>query len=109
VVHPVVLLRFRTDLAEGAIEAILKELRCFRQSIPGITGFQGRAYNASEGLAKGFTHGFTMSFADAAVVKVDKDTILTEDLSLLYYYRNRLAGYGLSLKGEGYDRKGFLA
>lgn len=46
---------------------------------------------------------------DAAVVKVDKDTILTEDLSLLYYYRNRLAGYGLSLKGEGYDRKGFLA
>jgi hypothetical protein len=61
-----VLLRFRTDLAEGAIEAIFQELRCFRQSIPGITGFQGRAYNASEGLAKGFTHRFTVTFADAA-------------------------------------------
>jgi len=75
-----VLLRFRTDLAEGAIEAILKELRCFRQSIPGITGFQGRAYNASEGLAKGFTHGFTMSFADAAARDADLSDPLHQDL-----------------------------
>ncbi len=79
-VHPVGLLRFRTDLAEGAIEAILKELRCFRQSIRGITGFQGRSYNASEGLAKGFTHGFTMSFADATAHDAYLSDPLHQDL-----------------------------
>jgi hypothetical protein len=44
--------------------------------------------------------------------------VFTEDMSLLYYYRNRLSGYGLSLLSRGnkhwtdrgyYDAKGFLA
>lgn len=65
-VHHVVLFRFRSDLPEGAVEEVFAELRGFRQSIPGITGFQGGAYNSPEGLAQGFTHGFTMTFADAA-------------------------------------------
>lgn len=64
-VHHVVLFRFRSDLPEGAVEEVFAELRGFRQSIPGITGFQGGAYNSPEGLAQGFTHGFTMTFADA--------------------------------------------
>ncbi|MCM2323331.1 MAG: 1-acyl-sn-glycerol-3-phosphate acyltransferase [Oligoflexia bacterium] len=55
---------------------------------------------------------------DAAVVKVREGAIWTEDMTLLYYYRNRLAGYGLSLLAEGgeltgkpgqNDSKGFLA
>ena len=65
-VHHVVLFRFRSDLPEGAVEEVFAELRGFRQSIPGITGFQGGVYNSPEGLAQGFTHGFTMTFADAA-------------------------------------------
>ena len=32
---------------------------------------------------------------DAAVVKVEQDSVFTEDMNLLYYYRNRLTGYGL--------------
>jgi glycerol-3-phosphate O-acyltransferase len=54
---------------------------------------------------------------DAAVIRIQGDEVTTDDLSLLYYYRNRLAGYGLSLraaelKGQlkgAHDRKGFLA
>jgi hypothetical protein len=65
-VHHIVLFRFRTDLPEDAVELIFQELRSFRHSIAGITGFEGGAYNSHEGLAKGFTHGFTMTFADAA-------------------------------------------
>lgn len=65
-VHHVVLFRFRSDLPEGAVAEVFEELRGFRPSIPGITGFQGGAYNSPEGLAQGFTHGFTMTFADAA-------------------------------------------
>lgn len=54
---------------------------------------------------------------EAAVVKVSDKAIWTEDMNLLYYYRNRLSGYGLSLLatpgvetetlGKN-DRKGFL-
>lgn len=53
-----------------------------------------------------------------AVVRISENVVWTEDMNLLYYYRNRLSGYGLSLlagKGEvqlkpgQHDRKGFLA
>jgi glycerol-3-phosphate O-acyltransferase len=54
---------------------------------------------------------------DVAVVKLRGDVICTEDMNLLYYYRNRLAGYGLSLLCEKIgsptlrqnDKQGFLA
>ncbi len=55
---------------------------------------------------------------DSAVVKVQQNVIWTEDMNLLYYYRNRLTGYGLSgmresgehqtLFGQN-DGQGFLA
>lgn len=57
-------------------------------------------------------------FHGAAVVKVSDGTVWTEDMNLLYYYRNRLAGYGISLLAEAggtkrkpgqNDPKGFLA
>ena len=57
-------------------------------------------------------------FHDAAVVRQAGDAFTTDDLNLLYYYRNRLTGYGISfLAGVGevagkpgaHDRKGFLA
>ena len=62
----VVLFRFRSNPPEGSVEAVFEELRGFRQAIPGLTGFQGGVYNSPEGLSQGFTHGFTMTFADAA-------------------------------------------
>lgn len=56
---------------------------------------------------------------EASVVKVRDGGIWTEDMTLLYYYRNRLSGYGLSLLAElgenagkvpgKNDSKGFLA
>ncbi|MDR3606956.1 MAG: 1-acyl-sn-glycerol-3-phosphate acyltransferase [Oligoflexia bacterium] len=46
---------------------------------------------------------------DAAVVKVAEDSVWTEDMNLLYYYRNRLTGYGGLKKTMGNcGRKGFL-
>ncbi len=52
-----------------------------------------------------------------AVAKIKDGVIWTEDMNLLYYYRNRLSGYGLSFLAEsqgygakigGHDEKGFL-
>jgi glycerol-3-phosphate O-acyltransferase len=54
---------------------------------------------------------------EAAVVKRVDGALWSEDMNLLYYYRNRLAGYGLSLlarpkpvhgKSGNNDPKGFL-
>jgi glycerol-3-phosphate O-acyltransferase len=57
-------------------------------------------------------------FHGSAVLKAQDGVVYTEDLPLLYYYRNRLSGYGLSLLAGEYgslykagknDSKGFLA
>jgi glycerol-3-phosphate O-acyltransferase len=61
---------------------------------------QGRLYLADElktgdvraWVEKGVKH--LGVFHSAAVVKVEDGTILSEDMQLLYYYRNRLTGYG---------------
>ena len=65
-VHHLVLFRFRTDLPPEAVPALFAELRALRERIPGITGFSGGADLSKEGLTKGFTHGFSMTFTDAA-------------------------------------------
>jgi hypothetical protein len=35
-------------------------------------------------------------FHEAGVIKIHDQTVYTEDMSLLYYYRNRLTGYGFA-------------
>jgi glycerol-3-phosphate O-acyltransferase len=53
---------------------------------------------------------------DRAVLQVDDGVVRTTDLALLYYYRNRLSGYGLSMRRDDLtanvrtsnDAKGFL-
>lgn len=58
------------------------------------------------------------TYHDADVIKVKDGVVWTEDMNLLYFYRNRLSGYGFSLFGERgrakrlrgeNDEKGFLA
>jgi glycerol-3-phosphate O-acyltransferase len=48
-------------------------------------------------------------FHDAKVVKVEDGAYSTDDMSLLYYYRNRLTGYGFGSDFAGEtDEQGFL-
>ena len=48
-------------------------------------------------------------FHDAKVVRSDQGVFSTEDMNLLYYYRNRLTGYGFNCGFSGEtDEKGFL-
>jgi hypothetical protein len=65
-VHHLVLFRFRADLPPEAVPALFAELRALRERIPGITGFSGGADASREGLTKGFSHGFCMTFVDGA-------------------------------------------
>ncbi len=48
------------------MSALFEDLRRLGERIEGITGFSGGAYRSPEGLARGFTHGFCMTFRDEA-------------------------------------------
>lgn len=65
-VHHLVLFRFRADLSAAEVAAVFAELRALQGRIDGITGFTGGADASKEGLSRGFTHGFCMTFQDAA-------------------------------------------
>lgn len=48
------------------IAAIATALKGLQSKVPGILAISFGANNSPEGLAKGFTHGFTVDFTDAA-------------------------------------------
>ncbi len=87
-VHHLVLFRFRDDLPPEAIPAVFAELRALRERIPGITGFSGGVDASREGLTRGFSHGFHMTFVDAAARDAylphpDHQRVVEQLLSLL--------------------------
>ena len=65
-VKHVVLMRFRSDLAAQKIDETMSLLAALKDKIPGILEFSGGADVSREGLEKGFTRGFVMTFADEA-------------------------------------------
>ena len=65
-VKHVVLLKFKAGLSQAKIDEIFAALDGLRGKIPGLLDFSGGAYSSDEGLNKGFTHGFVMTFTDAA-------------------------------------------
>ena len=62
----VVLLRIRKTTPTPEIDRVFSELAALRGKIRGLLSFSGGAYSSPEGLHKGFTHGFVMTFSDAA-------------------------------------------
>ncbi len=61
-----VLLRIKSTTPKSKVDALFAELKDLCGQIPGLLDFSGGAYSSSEGLNKGFTHGFVMTFADVA-------------------------------------------
>ena len=71
-IRHIVFVRFATTTAQSEVEAIFTELAALRQHLPGLQGFAAGPNTSPEGLAKGFTHAFTVEFASAA----DRDAYL---------------------------------
>jgi hypothetical protein len=65
-VKHVVLLRFKPGTSVKQVAEVFSALDGLRQQIAGILDFSGGPYSSPEGLHKGFTHGFIMTFADEA-------------------------------------------
>lgn len=61
-----VLLKLRRDVPQAEIDGIFADLAALRRKIDGISSFASGAYASPEGLQRGYTHGFCMTFASAA-------------------------------------------
>lgn len=62
-IRHVVLCRFRKD---ADVQAVFGAIAALQQKIPGILAVTCGKDCSPEGLQKGFTHGFTVDFTDAA-------------------------------------------
>src|SRR5215831_17260998 len=65
-IRHLVLLRFAGDARETDRRAIESGFAALPDQIDGITAFEWGTDVSPEGLSKGFTHAFALTFADAA-------------------------------------------
>jgi hypothetical protein len=68
----IVLFKIKDTVTDGQVQNIFSELAGLKALIPGLLDFSGGPYSSTEGLNKGFTHGFVMNFETAD----DRDTYL---------------------------------
>lgn len=72
-VKHVALFKFKEGTAQEQIDKVLEVLLDLTESVPGIEDYVAGLNNSPEGLNDGLTHGFVMTFTDAAA----RDTYLT--------------------------------
>jgi hypothetical protein len=64
-IYHAVLFKMKSDVSQAKIDEIFRELAGLKELIPGLLSFSGGPYSSGEGLNRGYTHGFLMTFADA--------------------------------------------
>ncbi len=63
--HHLVLVRFKSG-QDGQAPALFAALAALQAILPGMVGYRYGTNVSPEGLNQGFTHGFVMTFTDAA-------------------------------------------
>jgi len=66
VITHVVLLRVKKTVPAKEVERAFGAIGALKGRIHGILSYSWGPYSSPEGLHKGFTHGFVMTFTDAA-------------------------------------------
>ena len=69
----VALIKFKEGTTEDQIQKAFEELMDLSESVPAVEDYVAGPNNSPEGLNKGYTHGFVMTFTDAAA----RDAYLT--------------------------------
>lgn len=62
----VALIKFKEGTTEDQVQKAFDELMDLSESVPGVEDYVAGPNNSPEGLNKGYTHGFVMTFTDAA-------------------------------------------
>ena len=65
-VQHIVLFRFKPEITPARIAELFREVEQLKSLIPGIRYFAGGPNSSPEGFNQGYTHGFLMTFENAA-------------------------------------------
>ena len=65
-IEHMVFVRVRQDATTEAVAEAIKALGDLKGVVPGLVKFSGGANVSPEGLARGYTHGFVVTFENAA-------------------------------------------
>ena len=63
-IRHIVLIKCKPDVSQMEIDEVFAALAALKDTIPGILAFEAGENNSPEGIARGYTHAFTMDFAD---------------------------------------------
>ncbi len=66
VLRHVVCFKFKDSAKESEVDKVVQAFATLEKKIPAIKDFEMGTNNSPEGLAKGFTHCFVVTFADEA-------------------------------------------
>ena len=72
-VKHIALLKFKEGTSQEQVDDVFNQLLDLSENVPAIDDYVAGPNNSPEGLAEGFTHGFVMTFHDAAA----RDAYLT--------------------------------
>jgi hypothetical protein len=72
-VKHVALIKFRQGTSEEQTQQVFEQLMDLSEEVPGVEDYVAGVNNSPEGLNKGYTHGFVMTFTNAAA----RDAYLT--------------------------------
>ena len=72
-IYHIVLFKMKKSATADAISKLMKSIGDLKRVVPGMTGFQWGPYSSNEGLNRGYSHGFCMTFDHAK----SRDTYLT--------------------------------
>jgi hypothetical protein len=65
-VKHIALVKFKPGTTTDQVDQVFNDLLDITETIPGIEDYVGGPNNSPEGKAKGYTHAFIITFADAA-------------------------------------------
>ena len=75
IVH-MVILKVRRDVTSKEVERVFGAIGALKNEIPGVLSYSWGAYASPEGMQRGYSHGFCMTFPDAK----SRDTYLPHPL-----------------------------
>ena len=61
-----VFMKLKSDVSAAQVDGLFGEFKGMVPALEGLESFDGGPYSSPEGINRGYTHGFSMVFKDAA-------------------------------------------
>ena len=72
-IRHIVLIKFKADMSEAAIDAIFADLHAIKQTLPGVLSITSGKSQSPEQIERGYMHGFVADFASWDALQTYQD------------------------------------